>query len=476
MYASLPPSDELVITKGDVLLSFKQLKIGKSCGPDNLPGIVLKECGEQLCDVFQKIFQWSVNSACIPTLWKTSNIIPVPKKNNPVVNNDYRPVALTSIAMKCLERIIKKLLLDNVSHLLDPLQFAYRPGRGTEDATLTLLQNIYSHLETCNNYVRILFVDFSSAFNTIQPHLLMRKLFDFGVNTNLIRWIKEFMVNRTQYVSVNGIHSAILPMSTGAPQGCVLSPLLFILYTNDCQLSNDVFTVKFADDAAVTGLISNSEFSYRQGIDRFLSWCKDNFLVLNVKKTKEMIIDFRRNKNTLQPLTLENEEIERVDHYKYLGVMIDSKLSFSKHVDYIYKKGQQRLYFLRRLRNFSIDKSIMTVFYQTFIQSVLTYNFLGWYGGLSARNRNKLFKIVNTAGKIAGVSFENMSFVYERQIVKKVDKIRTDTSHILSQHFELLPSGRRFRVPSLKTNRARQSFIPTSIREFNKYLEAASNH
>ena len=120
-----PPSDELAISRSDVLMAFKQLKVGKSCGHEYVSGIVLKECGEQLCNIFQKMFQWSLNSSVIPTIWKTSNIIPVPKRSNPTANNDYRPVALTSIVMKCFERIIKKILLDYVSQLLDPLQFAY---------------------------------------------------------------------------------------------------------------------------------------------------------------------------------------------------------------------------------------------------------------------------------------------------------------------------------------------------------------
>ena len=472
MYSSLPESVGLIITNDDVLRTFKQLNVRKSCGPDNLPGIVLKECGEQLCSIFQKLFQWSVNSYQIPTIWKTSNIIPVPKKAGPSVLNDYRPVALTSIVMKCLERIVKKLLFEDVSHLMDQLQFAYRPGRGTEDATMTLLHNVYSHLDSCNNYVRILFVDFSSAFNTIQPHLLMNKLLQLGVNTNIIKWVKEFMVNRFQYVSVNCKQSSLATVSTGAPQGCVLSPILFTLYTNDCSCSsNDVFTVKYADDAALTGLISKSELNYRNEISNFVSWCKENFLFLNVKKTKELIIDFRKKKEPVKPTMIDNEEIEIVDHYKYLGTIIDSKLTFNQNTDLIYKKGQQRLYFLRTLRNFSVDKTIMSLFYRTFIQSILSFNFLCWYEGLSLRNKNKLSKIVAIANKIAGTYFESISNIYERQTVKKVNKIIMDSSHPFSSYYEPLPSGRRLRLPSFRTNRARSSFIPSSIRVYNKYFD-----
>ncbi len=465
----LPLCEDITITESDVLLSFKHLNARKSSGPDKLSGFLLKECGEQLASVFHKIFQKSISLCRIPSLWKTSNIIPIPKTKRPSVYNDYRPVALTSIPMKCLERIIKKILLNSVEHLLDPLQFAYRPGRGTDDATLTLLHKVYTHLDKSNSYVRLLFADFSSAFNTIQPHLLLSKLCNMGVSSSIIKWIRDFMVHRNQFVSVNGSVSSTICVSTGAPQGCVLSPILFTLYTNDCfSTSNDVFTIKFADDAVLSALLSTSELSYRQEIANFTEWCQNNYLVLNTKKTKEMIIDFRKKKTTFSPIVINGEEIEIVDEYKYLGTIIDSKLSFTDNTDYIYKKGQQRLYFLRQLNKFYIDKKIMTIFYQTFIQSILVFNFVCWYGSLSVRNKNKLIKIVNTASKISGVAFESLNSIFERQTLKKVNKIIKDSSHCLSSQFQYLPSGRRLSLPLLKSNRARQSFIPTGIRFYNE--------
>ena len=473
--SALPLCDDITITESDVLLSFTHLNARKSAGPDNISGFLLKECGEQLASVFQKIFQKSVSLCKIPSLWKTSNIIPIPKIKKPSVQNDYRPVALTSIPMKCLERIIKNVLLDSVEHLLDPLQFAYRRGRGTDDATLTLLHKVYSHLDKGNSYVRLLFADFSSAFNTIQPHLLLSKLCNMGVGSTIIKWIKDFMVCRNQFVSVNGSVSPTISVSTGAPQGCVLSPILFTIYTNECfSTSEDVFTIKFADDAVLSGLLSTSELSYRQEIANFTEWCQKNFLVLNTKKTKEIIIDFRKKKTTFMPIVINGEEIEIVNKYKYLGTIIDSKLSFTDNIDYIFKKGQQRLYFLRQLNKFHIDRKIMTIFYQTFIQSILVFNFVCWYGRLSVRNKNKLMKIATTASKISGNSFESLTSIFERQTLKKVCKIIKDPTHCLYSQFQFLPSGRRINLPLLRSNRARQSFIPTGIRYYNGTVDIKS--
>ena len=134
-------------------------------------------------------FQLSIDTGVVPCLWKKSLIVPLPKNNNPRELNDLCPIALTSTAMKCFEKIILKQLLCEVTASLDPNQFAYRVERGVEDALLTLTNNIYVHLEQAKSLVKIVFIDFSSAFNTIQPHLMVKKLVHLGVNPRLVLWI-----------------------------------------------------------------------------------------------------------------------------------------------------------------------------------------------------------------------------------------------------------------------------------------------
>ena len=157
-------------------------------------------------------------------------IIPVPKKPCCKENNDYRPVALTSVVMKCFEKIIISLLKAAVGCSLDDFQFAYRSDRGIEDAVLALDYFLLKHLDNNKAYARLLLVDFSSAFYTLQPHLLIKGLRDLNVHPFIIRWYYSFLTERTQ--RVNGTMSESRTMSTGVPQGCVSSPVLFILYTN----------------------------------------------------------------------------------------------------------------------------------------------------------------------------------------------------------------------------------------------------
>ncbi|KAK3548885.1 hypothetical protein QTP70_021251 [Hemibagrus guttatus] len=224
------------------------------------------ECAEQLADVFTDIFNISLSSTIVPTCLKTTTIIPVPKKYPVSCLNDYHPVALTPIIMKCFEKFVMRQIKDLLPPSLDPMQFVYRPNRSTDNAISTTLHLSLSHLENKDTYVRMLFIDFSSAFNTIIPQHLTKKLSLLGINTSLCNWILDFLTGRPQSVRIGTSTSSTTTLNTGAPQGCMLSPLLFTLLTHDCAAvhsSNHI--IKFADDTTMVGLISkNDESAYKE--------------------------------------------------------------------------------------------------------------------------------------------------------------------------------------------------------------------
>ncbi len=203
----------------------------------------------------------------------------------------------------------------------------------------------------------MLFIDFSSAFNTIIPQQLINKLNLLGLNNSLCNWILDFLTGRPQSVRVGHNTSSTTTLSTGAPQGCVLSPLLFTLLTHDCTAkfsSNHI--IKFADDTTVVGLISNNdETHYREEVAQLAEWCGANNLSLNVEKTKEVVMDFRRRNSTDHPpLTIDSLIVERVSSTKFLGVHITEDLTWTTNTMSLSKKAQQRLHFLRRLKRASL--------------------------------------------------------------------------------------------------------------------------
>ncbi|KAM4602120.1 heat shock factor 2-binding protein [Polymixia lowei] len=231
--------------------------------------------------------------------------------------------------MKCFEQLVKTHICSSLSVTLDPLQFAYRPNRATVEAITLAIHTALTHLDKRNTYVRILFIDYSSAFNTIIPSKLFPKLVDLGLETSISRWIFDFPTGRPQVVRISSHTSSSLILNTGVPHGCVLSPLLYSLFTYDCTAkhSSNVI-IKFADDMTILGLITDSdETAYREEV--------------------------------------------RVSSFKFLGVHITEDLTWSLHTDSMVRKARQQLYFLRRLRKFGMNTSVLTNVYRCTIESLL---------------------------------------------------------------------------------------------------------
>ncbi|XP_040904789.1 uncharacterized protein LOC121188913, partial [Toxotes jaculatrix] len=203
-----------------------------------------------------------------------------------------------------------------------------------------------------------MFFDFSSAFNTIQPLLLRDKLEHSGVDHHISTWILDYLTNRPQYVRTKDCESDMVVSSTGAPQGTVLAPFLFTLYTADFMYrTTNCHLQKFSDDSAIVGLITDDDDrEYRELIQDFVDWCRRNHLQINSGKTKELVVDFRRRSHPPPtPVNIQGTDIESVVSYRYLGVHLNNKLDWTDNTNALYKKGQSRLYLLRRLRSFGVQ-------------------------------------------------------------------------------------------------------------------------
>ncbi|MDG2555456.1 reverse transcriptase family protein [Vibrio parahaemolyticus] len=293
----------------------RRIKTRKAAGPDGISSRLLKSCADQLCGIVETIFNLSLRLGRVPQLWKTSCVVPVPKTPHPKDFSTFRPVALTSHLMKTLERLVLSCLRPAVASSMDLLQFAYQPGTRVDATAIFLLHRALSHLEKPGSSVRIMFFDFSSAFNTIQPALLRDKLEHIGVANHLTSWILDYLTDRPQYVRTQDCVSDLAVCSTGALQRTALALFLFTLYTADFSYDTPTCHLqKFSDDSAIVGLITDGDDrEYRELNQDFVDWCLRNHLQINAGKTKELMVDFRRCR--LLPPTMVNiqgKDIERV--------------------------------------------------------------------------------------------------------------------------------------------------------------------
>ncbi|KAL0204575.1 hypothetical protein M9458_002593, partial [Cirrhinus mrigala] len=200
-------------------------------------------------------------------------------------------------------------------------------------------------------------------------------------------------------------------LSTSAPQGCVLSPLLFTVLTHDCTAefsSNQI--IKFADDTTMVGLISNNdETPYREEVAQLVEWCGANNLSLNVSKTKKVVMDFRR----------ESAALNSWEH-------ITEDLAWTTNTTSLFKKAQQQLHFLHRLKRASLPPPILTTFYRGTIESVLTSCITVWYGNCSAAALKTLQWTVKAAAKIFGTPLPSILDIFLAQCSGKATSIVKD--------------------------------------------------
>ena len=214
-----------------------------------------------------------------------------------------------------------------------------------------------------------------------------------------------------------------------------------------------------------------SSSAYHSEIERFVQWCDFNHLVLNVKKTEKMVWD-PKAVGDLRPVVIHNEPITQVSSYKYLGVHLDNTLSWKAHVQGLCSRLQQRLYFLRRLRAFGVDQKFMLLFYHAVLESIMRYGITAWYGNLTVQSKSQIARLVQTAMKIMGVKkHPSLQNIYEQSIIRQAKTIVSDPTHILHPELQLLPSGRRFRVPRSRLNRYKHSFLPMSIKLLNIHMK-----
>ena len=224
-------NDSIEITPAVALNKLMALQNSKSPGPNGWPITIIKSVSEFISVPLSILFNKSLNSSTLPPDWKCANVTPIHKKDAQNLACNYRPVSLTSIFSKLLESIIKDYVLNHLStnNLLSPHQFGFIPGRSCSTQLLMLLDYLTSHLD--NGYsIDIIYLDFQKSFDIVPHRRLLQK---FGIHGNVLKWIESFLSNRRQQVVFNGHKSCFIPVTSGVPQGSLLS-LLITIY-NVCQ-------------------------------------------------------------------------------------------------------------------------------------------------------------------------------------------------------------------------------------------------
>lgn len=458
----------------EVASILKQINIRKCPGPDLIYGRTLRECRDYISVPIYKLFNRLLQAMHFPSSWKVGIIVPIPKHSLCQNLNDYRPIMLTSIIAKCYEKIIKRALLNEIQNKLDMYQFAYKDRMGTDDALTTFFHLVLQHLDKdAKHYVRVAFLDFSSAFNTIQAHVLMEVLSNLGVSPSICLLILSFMTDRLQHVRTCSSQTSSVIINTGSPQGCILSPILFILYTNSMHSDYEsVKIMKYADDTAIVGLLGSAtgdDGVYLQAVEKAVAWCNENYLQLNKSKTKELRFDFRRKDSSqIEDLKIDGTSIEQVKEYKYLGVYIDDCLNFDNHTRNVYGRMRKRMWLVKRMKKIGIVNHLVARAFQAFVEPLARYGYTPINHQLSAKNKRTWLRVITEAHKMNLADLWKILMSLQTVENKFTEKIITTAEHPLNAVFRQAKSHstRNQRCQNMifcRTSRFRNSLVPQQL-------------
>jgi hypothetical protein len=300
--------------------------------------------------------------------------------------------------VKILESFVGRWIFDKIGPKLDNNQFGALRGRSTSHALVSIL-NTWCNALDAGQSVRALFVDFSKAFDRVDHTLLLNKLSNYGVPVALVKWVFSFLKDRQQRVKIGNSFSDWANLVAGYPQGTWSGPLAYITLIDDLRLLCLVH--KFVDDTTLTEILPSVTTPSRmvQFADELLNWATENFMLINYKKTKEMILGSLRN-HSLPALTIGGNDIERVTCFKLLGVNLSDDLRWEEHIETICTKVSSRLYFLKQLKRSGLSTDDLKCVYTTLIRPVLEYASVVWHHGLTQAQSEQLEALQKRAIRI----------------------------------------------------------------------------
>ena len=371
--------------QNDVIDAIKELDPYSSTPDGDIPARVLKSCCEHLSFPIFLLWKNSFNSGLIPGPLKTQYVTPVFKKGDQTDAANYRPISITSHIIKVFERVIRKQLVSYMenNNLLSNKQHGFRKKRSCLTQLIDHVDHILKALNS-GDEVDTIYLDYAKAFDKVDQQILINKLRRYGIEGNMLQWIKQFLLNRFQTVVVEGEKSSFRLVLSGVPQGTVLGPIFFIIYIND-QL--DVLRSSdgriFADDTKLISHIGDviAQMLLQDDLNNVVIWSMKNNMELNGDKFE--VLNYSLNKSRLLrelPFTnrflqyhlSDGTVIEPSNTVKDLGVLLSNDCSWSPHI-------RQMLVSARKVAAWvlSIFRTrsplLMITLYKTMVRSKLEY-------------------------------------------------------------------------------------------------------
>ena len=323
----------VVFTRGKIREKIKGLKTNSAPGPDGISVKLLQSACEELLEPLMLLYESTLNSGTVPSVWKQAVVTPIFKKGTKGEPGNYRPVSLTSIPCKIFESIMKDSIMDHLldNNLIKSSQHGFMPGRSCSTNLITFLNKVTDIVDR-GKAADIFYLDFAKAFDKVPHKKLIYKMYNKGIQGNILRWIENWLTGRTQSVKVGGELSAPCAVESGVPQGSVLGPPLFTVFIDDVDDYTPLLDLlnKFADDTKGLKVIESAtdRDKLQSTLDNLSKWAEDWGMRFNIAKCKIMHVG--RN-NPRYEYNMAGIKLSEVEEEKDIGVTIQSNLKPSKH-------------------------------------------------------------------------------------------------------------------------------------------------
>jgi hypothetical protein len=421
-FLSRPFSDHLRPTNhSEIAWLIRHAKSRSAPGPDGIQNIILQNLPSVAHHFIATIFNKALTLNYFPTQWKVAKILMFPKPGkDPSSPLGYRPISLLNSLGKLFEKIILKRMNSQIQerNLLRDDQFGFKRGHSTIHALLRNVERITQGFNHKKSSVMLL-LDIERAFDKVWIHGLVAKLIQLNFSPHLIHLLYNYLHHRSFYVSIRNSSSEIHPISAGVPQGSLLGPTLFNLFINDFpQINTDpnLAITLYADDAAInvrSGDVSLAVRKLNAALALLEPWLLNWRIQINIHKSSVTIFSKRRNhlRGPLSPVTLFNQYIPWINNPKYLGVTLDSKMTFKLHITHTLRKLNYRLRQLYPIinRSSSIDIHLALTIYKALIRPIMTYACPVWgFAALTHINKlqafqNKTLRIITKLPKVVPI-------------------------------------------------------------------------
>ena len=405
--ADLPNAEPCMhdlLKQGELEAAIRKLKTKKAPGPDGVSNDMLKHLGPIAKKTLLQIFNCSWQAGIVPEIWKKATIVPILKKGKAKTSpGNYRPISLLSCVGKLMERIVTCRLswfLES-REVLSQTQTGYRQHRSTEDQLAYISQEIENSFQEKRKLLAVFF-DLSRAFDRVWKKGLQLKMLRAGVSSLMYRWISSFLYHRYARVKLDGSLSKQVRLPDGVPQGSVLSPVLFLLYINDIThtLPPRVSNSLHADDLAVWTSADHTTTAtcvMQETVNRVGNWADEWCMEINCNKTQATLFTLSTSKERVT-LKLKDDAIPQVEKPKFLGVMLDTRLTWKPHLEATAVDTTKKLSLLKKLAGttWGADTAILRQVYTGSIRPVMEYAASSWVTA-STTNKSRLDKVQNIA-------------------------------------------------------------------------------